>query len=89
MSSSTAVDIAQRAKFYNEPDVMRAISRDGVPKSRGAMNLLISEGTAGKSSSGVTPQLVDCLGFVVYSVHPQQINIRDKANGKIIVVIAR
>jgi hypothetical protein len=89
MSTSTAADIAQRAKFYNEPDVARVISKNGVPKTKNAMNVLISEGSAGKLAAGVTQQLVDCLSFVVFSVHPQQINVRDNANGKIIAVIAR
>ncbi len=89
MSNNKEADIAQRARFYNEPDVVREISKNGVPKTRKAMDAMISAGSAGKSASGVTQELVDCLGFVVFAVHPQQINVRDNANGKIIAVITR
>lgn len=89
MSDKIEADIAQRAKFYNEPSVARVISKYGVPKDKKTMRAMISEGTTGKSDSVVTQELADCLGFVVFAVHPQQINIRDKANGKIIAVISR
>jgi len=80
-------DIAERTKFYNEPGVVRAISKNGVPKSRRAMEIMVSEGSIAKS--GVTQELIDLISFVNFAVHPQQINIRDKANGKIIAVIPR
>jgi len=89
MRTNTAADIAQRAKFYNEPDVIREISKNGVPKSKKAMNMMISAGSVGKLAAGVTQELIDSLGYVVFSVHPQQINVRDNATGKIIAVITR
>ncbi|MGI0079959.1 MAG: hypothetical protein ACRECH_10075 [Nitrososphaerales archaeon] len=89
MSTKIEADIAQRTKFYNAPDVARALSKYGVPKSKKAMSVMISEGSASEPDSVVTQELIDCLGFVVFAVHPQQINIRDKANGKIIAVISR
>jgi len=90
LSDSRNADIAQRAKFYNEPGVARIISKNGVPKSRKALEIMISEGTEVKSGvSTITQKLIDCMNFVTFIVHPQQINIRDKANGKIIAVIAR
>jgi len=82
--SKTEEDIQQRKEFYNNPDVAKHISRDGVPKSKGAMRALISAG--GVDSS---PDSFESLSFVVFSVHPQQINVRDKSNGKIIATINR
>ena len=79
-------DIALRMKFYNEQDVSRLISRDGVPKSTKEMMSMI---TAGSPAGSVTQELVDCLRNVTFAVHPQQINIWDKANGKLIVTIPR
>ena len=89
MSNNKDAEIAQRLKFYNEPDVVKEISKNGVPKSRKAMEAMISVGSVGKLASGVTEQLIESLGFVVFAVHPQQINIRDNASGKIIAVITR
>jgi hypothetical protein len=89
MSNNKEAGIAQRAQFYNEKDVIREISKNGVPKSRKDMDAMISAGSAGKSALGVTQDLVDTLGFVVFAVHPQQINVRDNATGKIIAVINR
>jgi len=46
---------------------------------------MVCEGSIAKS--GVTQQeLVDRISFVIFVVHPRQINIRDKATGKIIAV---
>jgi hypothetical protein len=53
------------------------------------MEIMVSEGEAVKSGSPVTQELIDCIGNVAFAVHPQQINVRDKANGKIIATIAR
>ena len=90
MSDSRDADIAQRAKFYNEPAVTRIISKNGVPKSKKAMQIIVSEGSEVKSgASAITQKLMDCIGFVIFIVHPQQINIRDKATGNIIAVIPR
>lgn len=86
MAKSEA-DIAERTKFYNEPGVVRVISKNGVPKSRRAKEIMVSEGSIAKS--GVTQELIDLISFVNFAVHPQQINIRDKATGKIIAVIPR
>jgi len=89
LSNDGDAGIALRAEFYKEPAVARIISKNGVPKSRKAVEIMISEGSTAKSANGVTQQLIDSINFVVFSVHPQQINIRDKATGKIIAVIPR
>ncbi len=80
-------DISARARFYNEPGVAHIISKNGVPNTKKAMQIMVSEGSVAKS--GVTQELIDRIGFVTFAVHPQQINIRDKATGRIIAVIPR
>jgi hypothetical protein len=85
-------DIARRTKFYNEREVARLISKHGVPKTKGARVEMITAGAAESQTSepvALTQELIDCLSYVSFVVHPQQINIRDKANGKIIAVIRR
>ncbi|MDG6998306.1 MAG: hypothetical protein JRN15_04235 [Nitrososphaerota archaeon] len=77
-------EIAKRKQFYNRPDVAKFLSKHGVPKNKKAMNELLSTG-----NSKTDQELVDCLSHVVFAVHPQQINIRDLANGEIIVSINR
>jgi hypothetical protein len=87
LSLNKDAGIAQRAIFYNEPGVARLISKDGVPRTKKAMELMVAAGSVAKN--GVTQELIDSISFVIFAVHPQQINIRDKANGKIIAVIPR
>ena len=43
----------------------------------------------GKAESQVNGEDVNLFGFVYFQVHAQQINIRDKANGKLIVSIRK
>jgi len=75
-------------KFYNEREVARLISKNGVPKNKVAVEAMVTAGMAG-SSVTITQDLIDCLNHVTFAVHPQQINIRDKTNGKIIACIRR
>jgi len=78
--------IRQRAQFYTSDIVDNFIKKHGVPKTRIAMQNLISL-TDGKSD--VSKDVVELLGHVYFQVHSQQVNIRDKANGKIIVSIRK
>ena len=89
MSNNKAAAIALRAQFYKETAVVRIISKNGVPKSRKEVEIMVSEGSAAKSGAGLNQELIDTINYVVFAVHPQQINVRDKANGKIIAVIPR
>jgi hypothetical protein len=90
LSDNKDADIAQRAKFYNEMGVRRVISKNGVPKSRKAMEIMVSESSEVKSgATALTQKFIDCISFVIFAIHPQQINIRDKATGMIIAVIPR
>jgi hypothetical protein len=89
MSSNTAADIAQREEFFNQPDVARMISKYGVPKSKKAWETMISENSTTKLSPAASQGRIASMSFVSFTVHPQQINVRDKANGKVIAVIPR
>jgi hypothetical protein len=43
----------------------------------------------GKADSQVDGEAVDLMGHVYFQVHAQQINIRDKADGRLIVSIRK
>ena len=79
----------RRVKFYTSREVVRYLSKNGVPKSRRASKGLIAIGTTGSLDGEVSQEMMDCLSYVNFEVHPQQINVRDKANGKIIASIRR
>ncbi|MEO9276801.1 MAG: hypothetical protein ABI340_03325 [Nitrososphaera sp.] len=52
------------------------------------MHSFVSMGL-GKNDSSVDWDIVNVLSHVYFQVHPQQINIRDKANGKMIISIRK
>ena len=76
-----------RSKFYNNQSVAKHIKTYGVPKSRGAWRDMITSGSSEDLDSEKGLELTACLGKVVFMKHPQQINILDKSNGKIIATI--
>jgi hypothetical protein len=76
-----------RSKFYNSQSVVKHIKTNGVPKSRGAWRDMVASGSSEDLNSEKGLELMDCLGEVVFMKHPQQINIMDKSNGKIIATI--
>jgi hypothetical protein len=82
-------DCERRVKFYTDREVIKHLSKNGVPKSRTASKALIAIGTTGSIDGKVSKESMDCLSHVIFEMHPQQINVRDKANGKIIASIRR
>ncbi|MDA4128791.1 MAG: hypothetical protein OK422_05015 [Thaumarchaeota archaeon] len=76
-----------RSKFYNSPSVAKYIKTDGVPKTRRAFRDMVASGSSEDLDSDKGRELIASLGKVVFMKHPQQINIMDKSNGKIIVSI--
>ena len=76
-----------RSKFYNNQSVVKHIKTYGVPKSRGAWRDMIASGSSEDLDSKNGLELTACLGKVVFMKHPQQINILDRSNGKIIATI--
>lgn len=78
-----------RAKFYTNPLVVRYIRAHGVPKSKHAFKDMVSSGISKKLDTKKGLELLNCLGYVVFSTHPQQVNVMDKSNGKTIASIRR
>jgi hypothetical protein len=76
-----------RSKFYNTQSVAKYIKTAGIPKTRGAFRDMVASGSSEDLDSKTGLELIACLGKVVFMKHPQQINIMDKSNGKIIVSI--
>ena len=84
--SQEAID--RRKEFYNSQSVDDFLKKHGVPKSEHAMRSLIAMGL-GKNDREVDGGVAGILEHVYFQVHPQQINIKDKANGRLIVSIRK
>ena len=76
-----------RSKFYNSQSVVKYIKTAGTPKTKGAWKEMVASGSSEDLDSEKGLELIACLGKVVFMKHPQQINIMDKSNGKIIATI--
>jgi hypothetical protein len=82
-------DIQTRKDFYNREDVAKFLGKEGIPRTKVAMSALMVAGGVSAKDSVAGSISFNCLDFVVFAVHPQQINVRDKANGMIIATIRR
>lgn len=78
-----------RAEFYASRSLAKYINVHGVPKSKGAFRDMVASSSSENLDGKKGLELINCLGEVVFLRHPQQINIMDKSNGKIIASIAR
>jgi hypothetical protein len=78
-----------RAKFYNGKSLAKYITLRGIPKSKHAFRDMVASGSSEELDDASGLKLAACLGQVTFSVHPQQINVMDKSNGKIIASIKR
>jgi hypothetical protein len=78
-------DIGRRSEFYKKKEVARYLLAHGVPKTKGAMLKLMEFDNGTKDLK----ETLDCLRSVSFVVHPQQINIWDKSNGKLIISIPK
>ncbi len=76
-----------RSRFYNSQSVTKCIKATGISKTRGTFRDMVASGSSEDLDSEKGLELIACLGKVVFMKHPQQINIMDKSNGKIIVSI--
>jgi hypothetical protein len=76
-----------RLKFYNTSSVIRYIKTSGIPKRTGEFRDMVASGSTVKLDGKEGSDLVATLRRVVFAKHPQQINITDDTNGKIIVSI--
>ena len=78
--------IRSRAEFYTSDIVDNFIKKHGVPKTRIAMQNLV---ILANGKTDASKELVELMSHVYFQVHSQQVNIRDKANGKIIISIRK
>lgn len=83
------MEITQRSEFYMRREVAVHLSKNGAPKSARASKALVAMGMTGNVDGEVNQELLDSLNNVRFEVHPQQINIRDKENGKLIISLKR
>jgi len=77
----------ERHKFYNSAPVVRYLKTVGIPKRTGEFKDMVSSGSKVKLDSKEGSELIATLGNVVFAKHPQQINITDNTNGKMIVSV--
>lgn len=78
-------DILRRSDFYKRKEVAKFLLTHGVPRSKTAMLKLFEL----DDRSSDAKESLDCLGGVTFVVHPQQVNIWDKSNRKMIISIPR
>ncbi len=76
-----------RSKFYGSQAVAKYIKAVGIPKTRGTFRDMVASGSSEDLDSKKGLELIACLGKVTFMKHPQQTNILDKSNGKIIASI--
>jgi hypothetical protein len=77
-----------RLKFYTSSATIRYIKTVGIPKRTGEFRAMVASGSTLKLDSKEGADLIETLGRVVFAKHPQQINITDDTNGKMISSIA-
>jgi hypothetical protein len=77
-----------RLKFYSSGGVVRYLKTVGIPKRTGEFKDMVAAGSDVKLDSKEGKELVVTLRRVVFAKHPQQINISDDTNGKVIASIA-
>ena len=87
--STIEEDVQRRKDFYNKPEVTKFLCKEGVPKTKRAMSALILAGGNSTEDSIADSICFKCLNSVVFALHPQQINIRDKMTGMIIASVHR
>ena len=76
-----------RSDFYSSQSVAKYIKAVGIPKTRGTFRDMVASGSSEDLDSKTGLELIACLGKVTFMTHPQQINVMDKSNGKIIASI--
>jgi hypothetical protein len=78
----------ERIKFYTSAPVIRYLKTVGIPKRTGEFKDMVASGSKVKLDSKEGSELIVSLRRVVFAKHPQQINITDDTNGKMIVSVA-
>ena len=86
---TTEEDQVTRAEFYSRRPVAKYIMVNGRPRTTHAFRDMVASGSSEDLASEKGLALIACLGQVAFFMHPQQINIMDKSNGKIIASLKR
>ena len=76
-----------RAKFYGSEAVVRYIKTVGIPKRTGEFRDMVAAGSTLKLDGKEGSDFIVSMRRVVFAKHPQQINITDDTNGKVIASI--
>jgi len=76
-------------EFYTSRPVAKYIMVNGRPRTNHAFRDMVASGSSEDLTSKKGLALITCLGQVAFFMHPQQINIMDKTNGKIIASLKR
>lgn len=82
--SKSQEEIERRSSFYRSEEVKKFLKKNGVPKSKSQMRALIETRYPNADS-----ETIESVGYVHFDVHPQQINIRDKENDKLIISVEK
>ena len=82
-------DQVTRAEFYSSPPVAKYLLANGRPGTKHAFRDMVACGSSEDLNSKKGLALIVCLSQVAFFKHPQQMNIMDKSNGKIIASLKR
>ncbi|MDA4113915.1 MAG: hypothetical protein OK474_07700 [Thaumarchaeota archaeon] len=86
--TSDKQDEETRLEFYNNKAVAKFVMAGGVPKTTGAFRKMVASGSSEKLDSKKGVALLACLGNVMFTKHPQQINVMDKVSGRTIATFS-
>lgn len=76
-----------RAAFYGKSSVVKYIKTVGIPTRTGQFRDMVASGSDVDLGSKEGLALVETLGQVVFTKHPQQVNIMDKTSGRMVASI--
>lgn len=82
-------DQETRAEFYGSKSLAKYIKVYGAPKSRDAWRSMAASSSSVDLDSKEGAEFIACLKQVTFFTHPQQINIMDRGNCKLLVSIPR
>lgn len=85
--SKEKVGMDARAEFYVKTSVVNYLKQMGIPTRTGQFKDMVAAGSKVDLKSKEGLALIETLGRVAFSKHPQQINIMDKDSGGIITSI--
>lgn len=80
----TNEEVGRRSAFYKSEEVKKFLKKNGAPKSAISKRALVLT-----TYPQADPELVESLSHVHYEMHPQQINIRDKKDQKMIISLEK